>query len=120
QRAERSLDDERLRVGNLAGAGGRVACVTDGDMSWQPREVVFRERLRHQPHLAVQVQARAVGGGDARALLAAMLQGVEAEVSDAGDILAGSVDAKDAACLARPVRLVADAREIGYHCMRHV
>jgi hypothetical protein len=80
--------------------------VADGEGAGQAREVIFGERLRDEAHLAVRVQLLAVAGGDSSALLAAMLERVEAEVGDAGDILAGRVDAEDAAGLARAIWFV--------------
>ena len=44
--------------------------------------------------------------GDARGLLAAVLEGVEREVGEAGNVVLGRVYAKDAALIARPVAVV--------------
>ena len=52
-------------------------------------------RMRHD--------VAALGHGDARRLLPAVLQRVEGEVGEAGDIRAGGVDAEDAALVARSV-----------------
>src|SRR5579884_1614256 len=59
----------------------------------------------------MDIERRTVAGGDAGALLAAMLQGIEAKVGDAGDIFAAGVDAEYPAGFAgavghvlRPVR----------------
>ncbi len=65
-----------------------------------PRErlqLALVEDLRHESHVAHRHHAPAVGDGDARALLAAVLQRVEREVGQAGDVAAGRVDAEDAA-----------------------
>ena len=50
--------------------------------------------------------AAAVGGGDSGGLLAAVLQGVQREVRQPGDVVPGRVEAEDPALVARPVTLV--------------
>ncbi len=59
-------------------AGGRIARVADSQMAVQQAQVLLVEDLRHQAHsLAYAIGRLAVaGGGDACALLAAMLQGI--------------------------------------------
>jgi len=55
------------------------------------------EDLRDEAHVLVDQQLLAVGGGDARRFLAAVLQGVEPEVGELGDLFTRSPDPEDAA-----------------------
>ena len=55
------------------------------------------EDLRDQAHVLVDQDLAAVADRDAGRLLAAVLQGVEAEVGQLGDVLAGGPDPEDAA-----------------------
>ena len=96
-----------LGVLPLVGAGGRVADVADGQVTREGTEVVLLEDLVDQAQRALRDDvATAVGCGDARRLLAAMLQGVEREVGQARDVVLGGVDPEDAALVARAVALV--------------
>jgi hypothetical protein len=79
-RAPRVLHREGLGVLEVRGARRRVADVADGGAALQPREHVRREDVRDEPHLAVDVEALAVGGDDPGRLLAAVLERVEPEV----------------------------------------
>ena len=69
----------------------------------QRAERALVEDLRDQAHVLVDQDAAAVGGGDARRLLPSVLQGVQAEVGELGDVLAGSPDAEDATGVLRPL-----------------
>ena len=100
--AVHAVDDDRLRVGQLALAGGRVARVADGDMAGQRRERLLVEDVVDVAHLADRADAGAVRRRDAGALLPAMLQRVEAEIGELGG-LGVAVDAEDAALLAELV-----------------
>ena len=51
---------------------------------------------RDQAHVLVDQDLAAVADRDAGGLLAAVLQGVETEVGELGDVLAGGPDAEDA------------------------
>src|SRR5262249_44100891 len=62
-------------------------------------EVVLGEDLGDQPHARVADDPRSVGGRDAGRLLAAVLEGVEAEEGRPGDFVLAAVDAEDAAGL---------------------
>jgi len=73
--------------------------VADGGVAGQVAEIVLLEDLRHEAHAAVHVNAEAVGGGDAGALLASVLKSVDAVEGDAGYVFTGSVDAEYAALL---------------------
>ena len=93
----RAVDQERLRVLELALARRRVARVADRDVARQRRQRrARRTRRRRGPSPATTRICVAVGGGDAGALLAAMLQRVEAEVGEVGR-LGMAEDAEDAA-----------------------
>ena len=61
------------------------------------------EHVGHQAHVLDHGDVVAVADRHARRLLAPVLQGVEAEVGQVGDGLAGGVDAEDAARLLRRV-----------------
>ncbi len=60
----------------------------DGDIAVQLPEDLLVEDAREQAHLPVADDRAAVGDGDPGGLLAAVLQGVQAEVSNAGHIVA--------------------------------
>jgi hypothetical protein len=59
------------------------------------------EDLRHQPHVLVDQELLAVGGRDARGLLAAVLERVQTEVRELGHLFTGCPDAEDAAGVLR-------------------
>src|SRR6185503_2551800 len=97
--------DERLRVRPLVAAGGRVADVADRDLAPKPAEGLLRERLGDEPELAQRRRAAVVGDGDAGRFLSAVLQRVQAEIREAGDVAPLRADADDAAHLSRlPMR----------------
>ena len=79
-----AVDEERLRVLELALAGGRVAGVPDRDVAGKRLERLLVERFGDLAHRARDAELLAVGGGDAGALLSAMLKRVEAEVGEIG------------------------------------
>ena len=74
------LHADRLRIQQRRVAGRRIARVADGHRARQLLQHVVGEDLRHQPHALDVGQVLAVGRGDARRLLSAMLQRIEAEV----------------------------------------
>ena len=73
---------DRLSVPEIRASGGRVAHVTDGAVARQAPQPLGAEHVGHPPHVLLGVEVGAVGGRDARRLLAAMLERVEAEVRD--------------------------------------
>ena len=93
--------ERRLGVLPGAGAGRGVAAVADREVALERAQAALVEDLGDQAHVLVDQEARAVTGGDARRLLAAVLQRVEAEVGELGDLLAGSPDPEDAAGILR-------------------
>ena len=97
------VGEHRLDVADEAAAGGRVAGVADGAVAGQALdEVGAGEGVADVAHVAFGVEPLAVERGDAAGLLAAMLQGVQAERDD-GAGLVGVIDAEDAAFETRPV-----------------
>ena len=91
------------RLGVLPGGGplGGVADVTHGHVTGEVGQGLVVEDLGDQAQVLVDEDLGAVGGGDAGRLLTAVLEGVQAEVGQAGDLLAGRPHAEDAALLSR-------------------
>ncbi len=87
----------RLRVLPHGGAGGRVAGVTDRDMTLEGAEGGLVEDLGDQAHVLEDEDLGAVAHRDSRGLLSSMLQGVEPEVSELRDLFTRSPDTEDAA-----------------------
>ena len=94
-----AVDQQRLGVQLVAVTRRRVADVPDGRVPGQRGEHALVEDVGHVPHRAVHPHAGAVRRGDARALLPAVLQGVNPEVSEVGRLRVPE-DAEDAALLA--------------------
>jgi len=100
-RAGRRRPERGLGVVPGAGAGGGVARVPDGEVPLEGVERALVEHLGDQAHVLVDEDLRPVARGDARRLLAPVLQRVEAEVREFGDLLAGRPDPEDAAGVLR-------------------
>ncbi len=105
-RPGRGRPERRLGVLPHAGAGGGVAGVADREVAAQRAEVALVEDLRDQAHVLVDQDLRAVAHRDAGRLLAAVLQRVEAEVGQLGDLglgagAVGGPDAEDPAGVLR-------------------
>ena len=81
-----AVDEERLRVLELALARGRVARVPDRDVPRKRLKRVLVERFGDLAHRPRDPELLAVGGGDAGALLAAMLKRVKAKVGEVGGL----------------------------------
>ena len=94
--AVRAVDEERLRVLELAFAGGRIARVPDSDVTGERLQRLLVERFGDVAHGAGDPELDAVGRGDAGALLPAVLERVKAEVSEVGG-LGMAEDSEDAA-----------------------
>ena len=75
-------DGLRVEQGRIAGGG--VARVPDGQRARESREDVAGEEIGDQSHALVKFDPLTVRGGDARRLLAAMLQRVQAQVGELG------------------------------------
>ena len=74
------VDANGLRVEQRRVAGCGVARVADGHAAGELGEDVVGKDLRDQAHALDVGEVLAVGGGDAGRFLAAVLQGVEAEI----------------------------------------
>ena len=94
----------RLRVLPGVGAGGGVAHVADRELAGERAQVVLAEHLVDEAELAAgdDVPA-AVGRGDARRLLAAVLEGVQREVRQTRHLVTGRVQSEHSALVARSV-----------------
>ena len=99
-------------------AGRRVARVADRDVAAQRGQGGLVEDLRHEAHVLVDEDLLAVGGRDAGGLLTAVLQRVEPEVGQLGDVLARGPDAEDAAGVLRA--LLAGKEVMGQVARRRV
>jgi hypothetical protein len=75
--------------------------VADGDVPLQGVQGGLVKDLADQSEVLVDDERTAVADRDAGRLLAAVLQGVEAEVGQLRDLLAGSPDAEDTAGILR-------------------
>ncbi len=97
QRALGGGPEGRLGVLPHGGAGGGVAGVPDGDMAEQRAQGGFVEDLRDQTHVLVDEDLGAVAHCDTGGLLSAVLQGVQPEVGEFGDLFTGGPDTEDTA-----------------------
>ena len=95
------VDHQRLGVEAGVGAHGAVAHVRHGHLSRAQRVQGFGgEDVADQPRALVAVDDAVVVDGDAAALLAAMLQGVESIIAQRGDVQPiAAVNAEHAAFL---------------------
>ena len=75
--------------------------MADREVAAQAGQRRLVEDLGDQAEILVDHHAGAVADRDAGGLLPAVLQRVEAEVGELGDLFAGRPDAEDAALLAR-------------------
>ena len=80
-----------------AGTGGAVAAVAHGQVPVQTLQRRLVEDLRHQAHVLVDHDVGAIADGHPGRLLAAVLEGVEPEVGQLGDSLAGCPHSEHAA-----------------------
>src|SRR5262249_1377143 len=83
KRATTAREDDRLGIRELRSAGRRVADVADRGAAGQTRQARLVEHVGDVAHLALDPYFGAVERGDAGRLLAAVLEGVEAEVGEA-------------------------------------
>ena len=97
------LGEQRLHVAQDGLAGGRIAHMADRRHAGQAVDhLAAGEVVADEAHAALGMEALAVEGDDAGGLLAAVLQGVQAERGDGGGV-GMAEDAEDAAFLAQPV-----------------
>ena len=111
ERDERVVDSGDVRLRRLPGglpAAGGVAHVPDGHHALaKARQRCLVEDLGHKPQVLRLDDRGTVAHGDARALLAAMLQGLQPVAGQARHVLPRRVDAEDAALLFQSIRLLA-------------
>ena len=92
------MDREGVGVAKVGRAGGGIAGVADRHLADETMEDFAVKNLRDEPHAAVDAELFAIGGDDAGALLAAVLEGVETVVGQFGG--AGvAVNAEDTAIM---------------------
>ena len=97
------LGEQRLHVAQDGLAGGRIAHMADGRHAGQALDhLAAGEVVADEAQPALGMEALAVERDDAGRLLAAVLQGVQAERGDGGGVRMAE-DAEDAAFLAQPV-----------------
>ncbi len=96
--ADRAVDG--LGVAPAARPGGAVAHVADGEVAFERGDAAFVEHLGDQAHVLRHGDGLAVAHRDAGRLLAPVLQGVEAQIGEVGDVLTGGVHAEHAAGVA--------------------
>ena len=102
---------DRLRVLPGRRAGCRIAHVPDRHLTLQRAQLLLVEDLRDEPDVAHGHDLTALADGDARRLLAAVLEREQGEVREPGDVHPGRIHAEDAALVARSVAMV----ELGVH-----
>ena len=73
--------------------------MTNGGMTLQHAKIIFAEGLADQSEMRMRDDSLTVRGGDAGAFLAPVLERVETEKGQPGDILTGSVDAENTTLL---------------------
>ncbi len=96
--ADRPVD--RLRVAPAARSGGAVAHVTDGEVTLERGDAALVEHLGDESHVLRHGDGLAVAHRDAGRLLAPVLERIEAQIGEMGDVLAGRVHAEHAAGVA--------------------
>jgi hypothetical protein len=74
------VSDERLGVANLAGTGGRIADMPNSPFTGKSVHDLLAEDIRDQSHPNVAIKGVFVRGANTRALLAPMLEAVEAQI----------------------------------------
>src|SRR5215469_1521576 len=79
-----ALHANRLRVQQRRIAGGRVAGMSDGKRTRKSSKTLAGEDIGDQSHGLMQLDAFAIRRSNTRRLLPAMLQRVQAEVSELG------------------------------------
>jgi hypothetical protein len=94
-----AVDQKRLRVFELALASGGIAHVADRGSAGEPGERPLVERVGDVAHRPGGAEPLTVACDDSRALLAAMLQGVQPQVREVGRLCV-VVNAENAALFA--------------------
>ena len=95
------VDQDGLDIALVVAAGGTVADVAHGDVAGAQRpEPLLGEDLAHEAHVPVGGEDTVVVDGDARALLAPVLQGIKRVIRQGGHVGRGlRIHAEDAALL---------------------
>ena len=107
--------EQRLHVAQNRFAGGGVTDVPDGRRTGQAFDRRGAgEMVADQALPTLRMEARAVEGDDARRLLSAMLQGVQAQRRDRGGVRM-SENPENAALLSQPVVVEIQSRRFGRH-----
>ena len=105
---EHVVDGREVRLGALPalGPGRAIAHVADGDLAGKGREVRVSEGLGHEAKILRGHDGGAISHGDARALLAAVLQRMEGEVRHARDVSLRGPDSEHSTLVMKRVRVV--------------
>ncbi len=75
-----AIDEDWLRVGESCVAGSGIARVADGGIAGERREPLIGKNIGNESHTFYDAEFCAIGSAHSGSFLAAMLQGVEAEV----------------------------------------
>ena len=114
--ARGGVAEHRLGVLPGGGAGGGVAAVPDGDVALHGGQRLLVEHLADQAEILEHQHLGAVGDGDARGLLATVLQRIQAVVGELRHFFAGRPDPEYAAFFFRLVHLARAARRSRSGC----
>ena len=95
--AEGRVDEERLSFGGGEAAGGGVADVADAHAALEGIDSLLVEDVRHQAVVLALLEAGAVEGDHARAVLTAVLEHEQTFVELGGDLAFVAKYADDAA-----------------------
>ena len=96
-----TLGDHRSRVADAARSLGRVPGVTDCDVTRQQLQVVLGKGLTDETNPRADREVVAIRGGNAGALLSAVLECIESEERQAGNVFTRSKYAKHPAFFVR-------------------
>src|SRR5918999_170049 len=96
---------DRLSVLPSRRSRGRVTHVSHRHLTLKRTQLLLVEDLGDEAEVAHGHDVALVGGRDAGGLLAAVLERVEREVGEAGDVVLRRIDAEDAALVARTVAI---------------
>ena len=84
--------------------------MADRHVALERPQLLLVEDLGDEAGVAQRRDVAALAGGDPGRLLAAVLERVEAEVGEAGDVVAGRVYAEDPALVARSIAVAENGR----------
>ena len=105
ERDDDVVDGGQVRLGGLPALGARraVAHVANGELAGKGGEIRLGENLIDQAEVLADHNGAAIAHGDARRLLPAVLERLQAEVRDARDVAPRGPDAEDAAFLVQRI-----------------